>query len=311
MLNEPALGMEEVRRRTGLDEEEFAEATRLLQEIGVLSDDGSGRMTTVSVEKALARLTLRAEESAEGWLAESVRLRKAIRLLSTELADQYHSQASLASAELIIGMENISASLESTSEVAEHEVLSMHPGPVVERRTPARIARNARAIERGVVMRTIHLASTSRTPHGVRYLRELEEIGAEVRLATTIPFRLIVVDNSIAFTPAPGIEGQTAALVTRGPLITHLLRLVFEHCWHSAALLSADTPAPPADTPLDAQQASVLRLLNAGLKDEAIARELGVSIRTLRRITADLMDKLGATSRFQAGVRAQQLGWLG
>ncbi len=312
MLKEPSLELRELGERTSLEPDACREATDLLREVGLLTDAGPGRLATVSTEKALARLALQAEESADMWLADTVRLRKAIRLLCTELADQYHDQRSLAPAELIIGMDRISEVLEDSSEIAVNEVLSMQPGPVIESRTPDRINRNERVIKRGVAMRTIHLASTSRIPHGLRYLRELQAIGAEIRLAHTIPFRLIVVDDVMAFTPAPGNEDQAAALVTRGPLITHLLRRVFEHCWHSATPLDSMHPDSGREQapPLDTQQFTVLQMLNAGLKDEAIARELGVSIRTLRRITADLMDKLNATSRFQAGVRAHELGWL-
>lgn len=61
---------------------------------------------------------------------------------------------------------------------------------------------------------------------------------------------------------------------------------------------------------LTEQQTAVLRLLASGAKDEAIARNLGVSVRTVTRIVAELTSELGATSRFQAGVLAARLGWL-
>ncbi|MCG5214059.1 helix-turn-helix domain-containing protein [Streptosporangium sp. KLBMP 9127] len=61
---------------------------------------------------------------------------------------------------------------------------------------------------------------------------------------------------------------------------------------------------------LTEQQQAVLRLLATGAKDSAIARSLGVSIRTVTRTVGELTRILGATSRFQAGVRAARLGWL-
>jgi DNA-binding CsgD family transcriptional regulator len=51
----------------------------------------------------------------------------------------------------------------------------------------------------------------------------------------------------------------------------------------------------------------VLQILAQGCTDEAVARNLGISLRTVRRITADLMDRLGASSRFQAGLRASRI----
>ncbi|MFG3700804.1 hypothetical protein ACGF5C_23225 [Micromonospora sp. NPDC047620] len=42
----------------------------------------------------------------------------------------------------------------------------------------------------------------------------------------------------------------------------------------------------------------------------AIARQFSVSARTVRRMIADLADRIGATSRFELGVQAVRLGWL-
>ncbi|WP_162952712.1 response regulator transcription factor [Streptomyces hundungensis] len=54
----------------------------------------------------------------------------------------------------------------------------------------------------------------------------------------------------------------------------------------------------------------ILRLMAAGLKDRAVARALGISERTVIRRIQELMTTLDATTRFQAGVRAHDAGWL-
>ncbi|MFE2539748.1 hypothetical protein [Actinacidiphila glaucinigra] len=41
-----------------------------------------------------------------------------------------------------------------------------------------------------------------------------------------------------------------------------------------------------------------------------MGRKLGLSDRTVRRIVAELMQQIGADSRFQAGVKMVRLGWL-
>ena len=51
-------------------------------------------------------------------------------------------------------------------------------------------------------------------------------------------------------------------------------------------------------------------MLGAGLKDEAIARYLGCSLRTVRRRIAALMDRHGADTRFQLGLAVAQGGLL-
>lgn len=70
------------------------------------------------------------------------------------------------------------------------------------------------------------------------------------------------------------------------------------------SLMSVGGPGP---SPL---QRMLLRLLAAGMTDEAAATRLGVSPRTVRRYVADLMEALSATSRFQVGVLAARNGWL-
>lgn len=55
---------------------------------------------------------------------------------------------------------------------------------------------------------------------------------------------------------------------------------------------------------------ALLAALARGGKDEVVARRLGVSVRTLRRRLFDLMQRLGATSRFQIGAKAAQAGLL-
>lgn len=54
----------------------------------------------------------------------------------------------------------------------------------------------------------------------------------------------------------------------------------------------------------------LLRLMRTGATDRAIARELGVSLRTLHRRIARLQSLLGVQSRFQLGVLAAELEWL-
>lgn len=54
----------------------------------------------------------------------------------------------------------------------------------------------------------------------------------------------------------------------------------------------------------------LLRLMRTGAIDETIARELGVSLRTVHRRITRLQNLLGARSRFQLGVIACERGWV-
>ncbi|MFI2782686.1 hypothetical protein [Streptomyces sp. ALB3] len=54
----------------------------------------------------------------------------------------------------------------------------------------------------------------------------------------------------------------------------------------------------------------LLTLLATYPSDEPIARHLGVSVRTVRRRVARIMELLDVQNRFAAGVAAAQLGWV-
>ncbi|MDX6251045.1 MAG: hypothetical protein QOF10_4405, partial [Kribbellaceae bacterium] len=83
---------------------------------------------------------------------------------------------------------------------------------------------------------------------------------------------------------------------------------LFERVWPDAVPL-ADSDIP-LDTDLSLREREMLRLLSLGATDEVAAAQLGISVRTVRRMVAQIMHRLGARSRFQAGVKAADRGWL-
>ncbi|WP_048583533.1 helix-turn-helix transcriptional regulator [Streptomyces viridochromogenes] len=211
-------------------------------------------------------------------------------------------------AELVVGQERIATLLNSMSSLAQEEIISMHPGVVLSPNELAKGRHRNRSLPEGVAMRTIHLTPMSRVPHGAAHLRSLVESGMSVRLANALPFRLIVVDRHWAMVPAPDVEDEVALLLFRGGSMVKLLTKVFEHCWLMASpVLAAEDNGGGELSP---QQRVMLRAMASGMKDEAVARELGVSIRTYRRLLANLMELMGVESRFQAGAKAMSMGWL-
>lgn len=59
--------------------------------------------------------------------------------------------------------------------------------------------------------------------------------------------------------------------------------------------------SPVVATELTSRQVAIGRMMSTGAKDAAIARELGLSLRTVRAEISALILGLGAKSRFQAG----------
>jgi DNA-binding NarL/FixJ family response regulator len=102
----------------------------------------------------------------------------------------------------------------------------------------------------------------------------------------------------------PGVPGDREFTVTTSPALIDGVHALFDATWEGAVPL-ADRPDLPM---LDADVRAILRTLSAGLTDEAAARRMGISLRTYRRRVAELMKVLDSDSRFQAGLRAGELG---
>ncbi|OLT18092.1 hypothetical protein BJF80_02095 [Serinicoccus sp. CUA-874] len=75
---------------------------------------------------------------------------------------------------------------------------------------------------------------------------------------------------------------------------------LFDELWRRAEpLMSRDASA---------QDVKLLELLSLGFKDEAIARQMGLGLRTVRRRVAALMDEHGVDTRFQLGLAVSRRG---
>ncbi|MFD3534757.1 LuxR C-terminal-related transcriptional regulator [Streptomyces sp. NPDC058664] len=304
-----------------------AEAGALGSAMDFLIDNGLVRSSPAhpapipaSPEVALARVLEREEESLRRRLEELHRGKGVLAALSENLMAMQAAGRGGFGVTLLESEDEVVSALESAAVRARKEVLSMHPGtPLSANMLAESMERNQQALKRGVSMRSIHLDCMIRIPYGRTHLRNLQEAGAEVRVASVLPLRLIVVDGTLGYASTPPREGRFAALEFKGPEVVHVLLQIFEHCWvHGAVVPPIDESAnrgpqgqsEAADAELDERERALVRMLAEGLKDVAIARSLGVSSRTLRRLMTDMMDRLEADSRFQAGARAMARGWL-
>ncbi|MFD5552560.1 LuxR C-terminal-related transcriptional regulator [Streptomyces sp. NPDC127068] len=167
-------------------------------------------------------------------------------------------------------------------------------------------------LARGVTLRLLVSTGAARSPGAAGYLSTLSDHGAEIRVAATVPLQLDVIDRRVSVFAGeqPQEEGAWAeGTVLRSARLAACFARIFEHQWDVSAAHVRTAPRGDVQewTP---REREVLALLAAGAKDETIARRLGCSERTLRRLLAALVDRLGAESRFAAGVRAARLGLL-
>lgn len=202
--------------------------------------------------------------------------------------------------------DEILTQLESLSRACQHEVLSMQAAP---RLSPEAIAAermlSQHALSRGVRFRSIYLGCALKDKTTLAHLRSAQEHFAEVRTMPWLPLSLTIVDSSVALIADEEYQPEAAVVRSDGHMMQALCAL-FELCWNAAD--SLDRPPYTSDDRLTADEEYVLKMLAGGTKDAAIARSLGVSVRTVRRIVADLMIQIQAGSRFEAGVKAVRSG---
>ncbi|WP_285743480.1 LuxR C-terminal-related transcriptional regulator [Lentzea sp. NBRC 105346] len=203
--------------------------------------------------------------------------------------------------------------VEHATVLATREILWMYPVIAATDQHARSLSRNRLARERGVEVRAIMQTSPAEGTQSTAYLRKLAAMGVQMRTSLLLPYRLLVVDESLALVSAahrPDDE-PGAVLLVRDPTVVRLLRRMFEFCWDGTTnalpvpeLVAESADRPAATLRLDTQQLLVLRLWACGRKDSTIARELQVSPRTLRRIVSSLLRRLGVSSRFEAGLVA-------
>ncbi|WP_412076449.1 hypothetical protein ACLF6K_13000 [Streptomyces xanthophaeus] len=157
----------------------------------------------------------------------------------------------------------------------------------------------------------IRLLCTSGSPDG-EMVHALSESGLapSIRVATTRAREAVIVDGRVAFLPGIGSGSGTGPghATVRIPGVVRALEALFAGAWDRAVPL-ADYDRLRYCARSEAAS-SVLAHLGAGLTDDAGAREMRVSLRTYRRHVAELMRALGASTRFEAGARAVELGLL-
>ncbi|MBX6385170.1 MAG: LuxR family transcriptional regulator [Microbispora sp.] len=152
-------------------------------------------------------------------------------------------------------------------------------------------------------MRMVVALDAVSTPAVREACARLRAAGAAVRTLDTVPSWFFALGGDTAGLPAewgaPPPEHSYGCYLVHAPVAAGALRALFEELWARAAPVSPHTNV-----------LQVLRLAAHGLSDDAVARHLGVSVRTVRARFAEAMAELGAQTRFQAGVEAARRGWL-
>ncbi|WP_433528316.1 TrmB family transcriptional regulator [Micromonospora sp. CA-263727] len=126
--------------------------------------------------------------------------------------------------------------------------------------------------------------------------------GVQVRVQPELPFRGAVVDRSTALIMLDRESPNERGLLVRASPLLDALALLHEISWSRAV------PMAGRHESLTGPELKVMTLMAAGFKDEAMARHLDVTTRTVRRRVQAVLTALNARSRFEAGVEAARRG---
>jgi sugar-specific transcriptional regulator TrmB/DNA-binding CsgD family transcriptional regulator len=313
LLAAPRSDLASLGRQARLDEEELRKVLDTLCEFGVIRITSAG-VSVLDPMVGLGRLI----EQIEDELMASYRLFSGLRAEVSVLQASFVRALAATDEPEIQRVEGPKAVRERITELsffARDYVCAIHPGgPQSLESLEASRPLDMRAIRRRLRMRMIHEERVLDDEINRSYLRELVTLGVGVRLIDQGPGRLLIFDEQAAVVPTDPANSKRGALIVRHPVLISGLQNLFERVWESARELSPGVAGSQLhageSAPITDQDRRLLAILASGVTDETTAREIGVSVRHLRRRMSRLMSMMGARSRFEAGVEAARRGWL-
>ncbi|MFJ8842237.1 LuxR C-terminal-related transcriptional regulator [Streptomyces cyaneofuscatus] len=311
MLEEPEYGVADLSAALALPDSDIRAALDQLAELNLLHTSAHAEDALRPVPPSVGiqlLLSLREGElrrSQQEFADAQVAALTWLRQHAEAAAGRHH-------VEVLTGVEEIRMRLEQLAHDATTPLMSFMPGGAQTQATlDASRPLDAALLGRGVPMRTLYQASVRNDPATLGYARWLTARGAHVRTAAVLPLRMVLFTGRAALLPVDPEDTSRGALQLQGPGILTALAALFEAIWDQADDFGTATDREHDDNGLTGQERQLLRLLAQGHTDTVAARRLGLGVRTTRRMMAELMTRLGAHSRFEAGAEAVRRGWLG
>lgn len=309
LLAHPSWTLADIRDHVGKPEREVRASFDRLTKLALLEPSPSGPgFVPVNPEVGLAPLL----QQLEAELDERKAKLSQDQAIAAALVSEYTShrvQTGIDGVERVDGLENVRQRLAELSQQSESDVRAfMTAGALSPSAVEACRPLDEETLARGVAMRTVYLDSVRNDRATVDYATWFTEQGGEARTVPALPMRLILCDRSVAVVPLQHDASGNGALVIRLDSVVAALYELFDLIWDRAVPLG-ETLVPETEGPSE-RDLALLKMLELGLTDEGMGRKLGVSVRTVRRLTADLLKRLDAQSRFQAGMEAARRGWV-
>jgi DNA-binding Lrp family transcriptional regulator len=307
----PGALWDELGKRVELSRGTFGAAVERLLALGLLERSGAAenRLYAVAPTTAIARLCRPVLQSMAEGQQQVSHLSSLIASFTPAYLASLDMVEAGATTERLMSLEAVQRTISELSAQARHEVLTSQPGgPRPEEQLQEALGRTDDVLRRGVRMRTLYQRSAQFSQVTVRYVHYVTRLGAQVRTVNDAFMRLIVFDQKTAVMSLRAQE--QGALIVHDPDIVHFAVQAYERAW------AASQPFPTRyerQQVIDASETvkeSIMRLLVEGLEVAVIAKRLGVSHRTCQRHISEIMLRLGARNRLQAGYLIGQLGLL-
>jgi hypothetical protein len=188
--------------------------------------------------------------------------------------------------------------LATTTEVVRSSVLSLDVGPGLDRDS---IEEGQGYLRSGRFrQRTLYPVDVMESRAGREWIRSWGLAGEVQRLSLAPPSDFAIFDDDAVMAVATWGDAATDYVLIREPMIVAAFTALFDRSFERALPTVGGHSEGGAAT----DDLQLLRLLGRGLKDESIARYVGLSLRTVRRRVAHLMEVHAAETRFQLGVAA-------
>ncbi|MFJ6480544.1 MULTISPECIES: LuxR C-terminal-related transcriptional regulator [unclassified Streptomyces] len=310
LLLHPNWDIAEIQRNIDLAESEIRASLDRLTRLSLLrSSSNVERFVPVNPEVGLAPLLHEAKAELDAQRAMLSRDEAVVAALASEYTS-LHIQAGTEGVERLHGVDSIRMRLMELSQRATSEVRAFMPGGALSAAAlEACRPLDQRNLARGVRMQTVYLDSVRNDNATVDYATWFASRGGQTRTVPSLPMRLILCDRSVVVIPVDEDDSREGAFVIRLRSVVAALDELFDVFWSRAVPLG-EAPATDNDDAPSERDLALLKMLEDGLTDEGVSRKLGVSIRTVRRLMADLLKRLNAQSRFQAGAEAVRKGWI-
>jgi DNA-binding CsgD family transcriptional regulator len=274
-----------------------------------VADDGR-RLIPVEPRLAIQAAVLAMERH---MLDEHEACARAIAAMSALEVTQVPSPMAVEPAHLARGVEAEEAAHISVDIVAaaQREVMTFQTESGLGRSVtgiPSKLRAAEKLRHRGVRMRCIFDTEYLASPRGQGVVERFANDGFEVRAVHGLPGAMTLVDGRMVLLPVES-RAVGGAVVVNDKTIADQLRSAFEVHWTRSVPLVLDGTL--GDGAPSRPQRQILGMLAAGMKDESIARNLGVSLRTLRRSITGMSESAGVPTRFALAVVATRRGWIG